>query len=115
MNEPILHKHPSEAIKYLRTKLFGKEIPYSYAASVLSLYGDRDISKAEVWNVENNKYRCPKHMRKALEAMGLYEHKRRYRFFFEVSKKEYERINEWLEEEGMTFSQAVRESNIPWA
>jgi len=114
MNETQYYTSPSMALRYVRKELFGMEISYREVALYVSKFCDVEINKAEIWNAEHRKYRCPRHICDALVNMALMKRKRRWRFFYEVDEEKYEKIAAWLEKEGMTFQQALEESNLPW-
>lgn len=108
MNKYTRHQ---DALNHLRT---GNEIDltYSEVAEVLSRYSPKRVTKAQAWNAEHRDKRCAPHIKQALISMGLLAKKKRWRFFFEVDEKMYQRVEKFLGDR--TFTEYMRERENPW-
>lgn len=104
------------ALEHLKHLYFGRELSYREMAEFLMAYSHTPIHKSHVWYAHKRAKKCPRAIRRGLQRMGLMAGKRkRYRFFFEVEVDEYETIKSWLDWQGLTFSQYMKErGKRPW-
>ena len=119
-NKQPPYTSPSEAINCLKERGLIAYSPYEdwqpmswrEVSECVSSHMDGKTSKAEVWNVAHEKYRCPPEIAKALRKMGLLKSTKRYRYFFELpNKEEYEAFKKYVLKD-KTFTEWVWEHVI---
>lgn len=101
-----------DAMRHIRTEMFGGQISYQRVADVLTQHAPERVNKSQAWNAENLPWKCQAHIKAALVEMGLLRVKKRWRFFFEVDEKTYQKISEFLGDR--TFTQYMEEEEQPW-